>query len=554
MINKIGVENFRVFKDYTEFELRPLTLLTGPNNAGKSSLTKLLLLLNNGLQELNFKEGIHNLEDYKNSLNRDCNNENLHLTLYDKIDILESEVKMDLYYNSKGIIEKLEISTNSINIITFTKKYSMIEDVAEYQLENEFGEIETHEDWDFTDYCDYNLSFNINYIIQLFYDNKIIFEEAERKRQIRNEIESIPKDYLLYDLIVDGENCTSNNIDLLLKFQKTEFAKNVYSFDTDDPNFVDKNVLIEECNNAITTLSERIKMKIYYKIENEKIFKNSKIEIIENYLGDLIFNKTIFEDDFSFNIVGKSYKIINNKKEIIKHFSNFRNNFNHYEYISPMRGNQKRVLFNKSESAIDELAAKVNIKLQKKYLEAVLPKIGISGIIDIKRDENTISIISIKKDENDENPMNLADFGFGYSQLIPIILKIIDCQNKKQYNLIIEEPEANLHPTLQSILADIFVLTLEHFKDFNFIIETHSVYFIKKLQLLTAKKQIATNKSVIYYFSSDNLEPLDIPEPKVKKIEIDEFGRLSDEFGKGFFDEENNLSIDLFMLKYSQNN
>ncbi len=554
MINKIGVENFRVFKDYTEFELRPLTLLTGPNNAGKSSLTKLLLLLNNGLQELNFKEGIHNLEDYKNSLNRDCNNENLHLTLYDKIDILESEVKMDLYYNSKGIIEKLEISTNSINIITFTKKYSMIEDVAEYQLENEFGEIETHEDWDFTDYCDYNLSFNINYIIQLFYDNKIIFEEAERKRQIRNEIESIPKDYLLYDLIVDGENCTSNNIDLLLKFQKTEFAKNVYSFDTDDPNFVDKNVLIEECNNAITTLSERIKMKIYYKIENEKIFKNSKIEIIENYLGDLIFNKTIFEDDFSFNIVGKSYKIINNKKEIIKHFSNFRNNFNHYEYISPMRGNQKRVLFNKSESAIDELAAKVNIKLQKKYLEAVLPKIGISGIIDIKRDENTISIISIKKDENDENPMNLADFGFGYSQLIPIILKIIDCQNKKQYNLIIEEPEANLHPNLQSILADIFVLTLEHFKDFNFIIETHSVYFIKKLQLLTAKKQIATNKSVIYYFSSDNLEPLDIPEPKVKKIEIDEFGRLSDEFGKGFFDEENNLSIDLFMLKYSQNN
>ena len=77
---------------------------------------------------------------------------------------------------------------------------------------------------------------------------------------------------------------------------------------------------------------------------------------------------------------------------------------------------------------------------------------------------------------------------------------------------------------------------------------------LKKLQLLTAKKQIATNKSVIYYFSSDNLEPLDIPEPKVKKIEIDEFGRLSDEFGKGFFDEENNLSIDLFMLKYSQNN
>jgi AAA15 family ATPase/GTPase len=55
MINKIGIENFRVFKDYTEFELRPLTLLTGPNNAGKSSLTKLLLLSKNGIKDFQGK-------------------------------------------------------------------------------------------------------------------------------------------------------------------------------------------------------------------------------------------------------------------------------------------------------------------------------------------------------------------------------------------------------------------------------------------------------------------------------------------------------------------
>jgi AAA15 family ATPase/GTPase len=36
MRNKIGIKNFRVFEEMKVFEIRPLTLLTGPNNSGKS--------------------------------------------------------------------------------------------------------------------------------------------------------------------------------------------------------------------------------------------------------------------------------------------------------------------------------------------------------------------------------------------------------------------------------------------------------------------------------------------------------------------------------------
>ena len=32
-MSKIGIKNFRVFKEFTEFEIKPITLLTGPNNA-----------------------------------------------------------------------------------------------------------------------------------------------------------------------------------------------------------------------------------------------------------------------------------------------------------------------------------------------------------------------------------------------------------------------------------------------------------------------------------------------------------------------------------------
>lgn len=67
---KIGIQNFRTFKDYTEFEIRPLTVLIGPNNSGKSSLTKFILLLKNGWEKLDFSSPNHSyLESFKNSLN-----------------------------------------------------------------------------------------------------------------------------------------------------------------------------------------------------------------------------------------------------------------------------------------------------------------------------------------------------------------------------------------------------------------------------------------------------------------------------------------------------
>ena len=67
MLNRIGIENFRVFKDNTEFELGPINILTGPNNSGKSSLIKLLSLLrhsftkDDSINKLNFDGGNHNL-------------------------------------------------------------------------------------------------------------------------------------------------------------------------------------------------------------------------------------------------------------------------------------------------------------------------------------------------------------------------------------------------------------------------------------------------------------------------------------------------------------
>ena len=44
-ISGIGFENFRVFKDRYDFELAPITVLTGANSSGKSTVIKALKLL-----------------------------------------------------------------------------------------------------------------------------------------------------------------------------------------------------------------------------------------------------------------------------------------------------------------------------------------------------------------------------------------------------------------------------------------------------------------------------------------------------------------------------
>lgn len=160
--------------------------------------------------------------------------------------------------------------------------------------------------------------------------------------------------------------------------------------------------------------------------------------------------------------------------------------------------------------------------------------------------------------------MILSDEGFGISQVLPVILSccpIINDLVDEQYGsmqkgnapklVLIEEPETNLHPALQSKLADMFMDAIKTF-NIRFVIETHSEYLIRKLQYLTGKGDIKPEQTVIYYF----YPPTEVPpgEKQVKKINIREDGGLTDDFGTGFFDEADNIALELFLLKQSQKN
>ena len=241
------------------------------------------------------------------------------------------------------------------------------------------------------------------------------------------------------------------------------------------------------------------------------------------------------------------------------------------EHLSPNRTRQEKVYFKDSRSTeieseiVEYLKIKEfsknnrNIKRSQEaslFLEKWLKEFGLGESIEVETVEgvlNKLSIISNNK------KINLVDLGFGSGQILTILLKISNTINnlrenrkilirggiKNNYGFItIEEPESNLHPQFHSKMAELIVECYKLYK-IQFIIETHSEYLVRKLQLMVADTTNNLNKEevVIYYMDSLNSNI------GIKKITIQENGILSDKFGTGFFDEAANQALDLMTIK-----
>lgn len=144
----------------------------------------------------------------------------------------------------------------------------------------------------------------------------------------------------------------------------------------------------------------------------------------------------------------------------------------------------------------------------------------------------------------------LADKGMGTIQLMILLLRIaiiINGRNrfvfKNPITVIVEEPEQNLHPKMQSELIKFFSSIMNEYK-VRFIIETHSEYLVRKIQTIVAKMKFESQEDLeqhcpykVYYFQKD-----DNPYKMIFRTD----GKFSNKFGSGFFDEASNLSFDLF--------
>jgi len=207
------------------------------------------------------------------------------------------------------------------------------------------------------------------------------------------------------------------------------------------------------------------------------------------------------------------------------------------DFIESVRANTQRLYTYMSQgTSFNNFLVKF---LDKKYpidfIDKWVKEFEIGDGVDYKK--NIVAGVGtqlIIKRGDDE--INIVDLGYGVTQFLALLLRIVYADENGYSTVAIEEPETNLHPDLQTKLADLFIDAYDTF-GINFIIETHSEYLIRKLQVLTATGQIKPEETVIHYIGRNPNEE------QVKTIHIKHNGKLTKKFGSGFFDEADMLAI-----------
>jgi predicted ATPase len=130
--------------------------------------------------------------------------------------------------------------------------------------------------------------------------------------------------------------------------------------------------------------------------------------------------------------------------------------------------------------------------------------------------------------------VKLTDVGFGVSQVLPVIVECFYVPPRS--TVIFEQPEIHLHPRVQAELADVFVDAI-HARQNNeargcqFIVESHSEHFLRRLQRRIAEGVLAPDDAALYFVDQNpkgaSLQPLD----------VDAYGNIRN-WPAGFFGDE----------------
>ncbi|MFA4978644.1 MAG: DUF3696 domain-containing protein [Sphingobacterium sp.] len=490
-INSIYFNNYRVFEHENKFELTPINFLIGPNSSGKSSIFKALLLLKsnvtNDLQILDFSNTKHNLGSFDNTINKNCKTDSLTFGF-------EATVNDDVQY--------------SYNKLPFTTRRSiyniLIEDAAkEVSLKI------------FLTYVKNDTSGKLRKIE--------IFKENDDKSFFRLEIGSPEDEYhkLFFNHIMVLKNKVLEEI----------FLRNVFR----DKYIIDKKNINFNYKTSVNLNVSENNVKKYYD-EPTLVFSHLYEKFIESNVK-LTINKQIHR-----YLKGMPLR------RILKDFSSLLDNT---EYIEAVRANTKRLYTNDSQgTSFNELILEYRSRdISQKSITFINKWLKMFEIADnvefinIEGVANTVFLI------RGNEKIALADLGYGITQFLPIIMRISleEPIRDRGYRVVkktilLEEPETNLHPKLQSLLADFLVDAVKTF-EIRLIVETHSEYIIRKMQLLTAEKAINSKETSIYYFNAPSKSS-----QQILQIHIRENGTLSNDFGDGFYDEAAELKYKL--LKY----
>jgi hypothetical protein len=172
---------------------------------------------------------------------------------------------------------------------------------------------------------------------------------------------------------------------------------------------------------------------------------------------------------------------------------------------------------------------------------SILMRDGV-GLEEMEMIQDRINGIPIKsrvfiREENTGVELMPQDVGVGISQTLPVIVGALHVQ---EGIFAIEQPELHIHPALQVALGDLFISRIQE-SQICFLLETHSEHlmlrFLRRIRetdegsLPPGKDPIRPDQLAVYYIEQGGKGVSVLP------IRISEDGEFIDNWPKGFFEE-----------------
>lgn len=519
-MNSIAFKNFRRFTNFPTLEYGGITMLVGKNNSGKSTMVKALLLIHDFLKSKN----VQNFT-FGNSIIEDAN-----IVTFDRALNFTARESAEYF-----ITFTHQFANFRVSILVTGEQNKTEAKVINYAIED----------------LDTAFVFNLSPVRSVFTIDRTETNEETESPLLTKEIDSqiaLIESTLKNTSLKPSSKEYIELIDNLseLKKKRNSISKTTtttFRVDGDDSEDID---LIQP---EVHDNSFQVTSYLGESSDLSQFVAASLTDISNQY--DLDFRKTQLGETPSENFENLRvfYHFKSPLEDSIKSFIQTIDNLALvYLGANPAKQSALFAIRDKNNALAQAIHEYKQLNIDKdkgkdayKFIEKWMKlfEVGDSFTAELHAGEAYEVLVSDKNSQ-----IALADKGMGSIQAMLLIVRlgcIIAKAQKfnKDYTVIIEEPELNLHPALQSKLADLFHEVYSNYK-IKLIVETHSEYLIRKTQLIVKEKEYEVKPNVnpfyTYYFDIDKGQ---------WKMNYREDGKFVDEFGSGFYDESAILTLNL---------
>lgn len=557
MIKKIHITNFKGIKETVSLELKPITLLFGPNSAGKSSIIQAIHFLKEILERKNYDPRntayggkALNLGGFKNLVHG--HDEKLPIRIAVELDLnnidlpgaqeIETQEQGEDFHSYSRFSQQSESCKLAVEI-RWIEQLERVE-ATEFLLEvnNELFASITLDYTNPKNVVAYFDKVNIDHSIGIdrFESEEprgLLFSSLTRQTEGKIKIE------------IDSQSSVLPNWEKGITIGESQFlpldevaewyGEEESAYDLID-NYESMMKLVCQVMTGVgkQVISELEKFRYIGPIReipprNFDPHFHGEIERWSDGLAawDLIYTKQISTDNI--NQWLKHLKI--GYEIVVKDY--LRLNFND-EQILILEDGVKSKIFDMLQQTFEE--SDFELPLMKEGSQMELYK-RISDEVDYLFDmildrSKTLSDVIIL-DKNSKTELKAHDIGVGISQVLPVIVGAL---NQEDSILAIEQPELHLHPAIQVEMADLFISQINKKPDVIYLLETHSEHLM--LRFLRRIEETGKNslKEEQFKMTPEKINVFVIPEDFPMKgfsLPIDQTGEFEKEWPNGFFEE-----------------